>query len=83
MARTETRVMTAHIPVPLVEKIDEFSLRLDRPRGWIIKQALSSWIEQEEEYYRLTCEALQDVKEGQTIGHRDVKNWIQNLKDRK
>jgi len=53
-----TKVLTAHIPLPLAEKVDQFSLRLERSRGWIIKQALSAWIDQEEERQRLTLGAL-------------------------
>ncbi|MFA6180708.1 MAG: ribbon-helix-helix domain-containing protein [Acidithiobacillus sp.] len=32
--------------------------RLERSRGWIMKQALAAWIDQEEERSRLTREAL-------------------------
>ena len=53
-----TKVLTAHIPLPLAEKVDQFSLRLERSRRWIIKQALSAWIDQEEERQRLTLGAL-------------------------
>ena len=38
--------------------------RLERSRGWIMKQALSAWIAQEEERDRLTQEALADVDAG-------------------
>ena len=44
----ETKVLTAHVPLPLAEKVDEMAARLERPRGWIVKQALSAWIEREE-----------------------------------
>ena len=43
-----TRVLTAHVPIPLAEKVDQLAARLDRSRGWIIRQALAAWIEQEE-----------------------------------
>ena len=38
-----TKVLTAHIPLPLAEKVDQFATRLERSRTWIIKQALSTW----------------------------------------
>jgi len=68
----ETRVLTAHVPVPLAEKIDELANRLERSRGWIVKQALASWIELEEERHRLTLEAMADVDAGNTIDHDEV-----------
>ena len=51
MPRTETEVLTAHVPRPLVETVDQMAARLERSRGWIA---------QEEERTRLTREALAD-----------------------
>lgn len=79
MAKTETRVMTAHIPIPMAEKIDELADRLERSRGWIMKQALSSWIAQEEERDRLTHEALADVDADRVIDHKSVQAWADSL----
>jgi predicted transcriptional regulator len=79
MAKTETRVLTAHVPVPLAEKVDQLADRLERSRGWIMKQALSSWIAQEEERDRLTHEALADVDTGRVIDHQAVQAWADSL----
>jgi predicted transcriptional regulator len=79
MAKTETRVLTAHVPVSLAEKVDQAADRLERSRGWIIKQALSSWIAQEEERDRLTHEALADVDAGRIIDHETVQAWADSL----
>ncbi len=54
----ETKVLTAHVPLPLAKKVDQMAARLERSRGWIMKQALAAWIDQEEERSRLTREAL-------------------------
>lgn len=74
-----TRVLTAHVPVDLAEKVDQLAGRLERSRGWIVKQALSSWIDQEEERRRLTLEALADVDAGAVIGHQAVQAWASSL----
>ena len=79
MAQTKTKVMTAHIPLQMAEKIDQVALRLERSRGWIMKQALSAWIDQEEERSRLTREALADVDSGQVIDHQSVQAWAGSL----
>jgi predicted transcriptional regulator len=79
MANANTKVITAHIPLPLAEKVDQLASRLERSRGWIIKQALSAWIEQEEERRRLTLEALADVDAGNVIDHRAVQAWAESL----
>lgn len=79
MAKTETRVVTAHVPLPLAEKVDRLAYRLERSRGWIVKQALSTWIAQEEERDRLTQEALADVDASRVIDHQAVQAWAESL----
>ena len=79
MAQTDTRVLTAHVPIPLAEKVDQIAARLERSRGWIVKQALSAWIEQEEDRARLTREALADVDAGHVIDHQSVQAWADSL----
>lgn len=74
-----TKVITAHVPLPLAEKVDQLAARLERPRGWIVKQALSAWVEQEEERRQMTLEALVDVDAGRTIDHKRVKAWAESL----
>ena len=79
MAQSGTRVLTAHIPLPLAEKVDLMAERLERSRGWIMKQALSAWLDQEEERERLTREALGDVDAGRVIDHQAVQAWADSL----
>jgi predicted transcriptional regulator len=63
----------------LAEKIDQIAARIERSRGWIVKQALSAWIDQEEERSRLTREALADVDAGRVIDHQAVQAWADSL----
>ena len=74
-----TKVLTAHVPLSLAEKVDQMATRLERSRGWIMKQALSAWIDQEEERSRLTREALADVDVGHVIDHQTVQAWADSL----
>jgi len=79
MGSTETKVLTAHVPLPLAEKVDQLASRLERSRGWVVKQALTAWVEQEEERSRLTREALADVEAGRVIDHQAVQAWAESL----
>jgi len=74
-----TKVLTAHVPLALAEKVDQLAARQERSRGWIVKQALSAWIDQEEERSRLTREALTDVDAGHVIAHQAVQAWADSL----
>ena len=75
----DTKVITAHVPLPLAEKVDQWAARLERPRGWIVKQALTGWIEREEERRRLTLEGLRDVDDGRVVDHQTVLAWAASL----
>lgn len=79
MPHAATKVLTAHVPLPLAEKVDQVAARLERSRGWIVKQALSAWIDQEEERSRLTREAMDDVDAGRVIDHQAVLAWAESL----
>lgn len=79
MANSETKVITAHVPLPLAEKIDQIASRLERSRGWVVKQALSAWVDQEEERSRLTRDAMAEVDAGRLIDHRAVQAWADSL----
>jgi predicted transcriptional regulator len=75
----DTKVLTAHVPLPLAKKVDEMAARLERSRGWVVKQALTSWIEQQEDRYRLTLEALADVDNQALADHKTVEDWANSL----
>ena len=79
MAATDSRVLTAHVPAPLAAKVGRLAERLDRSRGWVMKQALAAWVEQEEERHLLTLEGLADVRAGQVVDHAEVKAWAESL----
>ena len=79
MGHTDTKVLTAHVPLALAEKVDLLAARLERSRGWVVKQALAAWIDQEEERNRLTREALADGDAGCVISHQAVQAWADSL----
>lgn len=78
----ETKVLTAHVPRELAEKVDALATRLERSRGWIVKQALTAWVDQEEERRRLTLEALADVDAGRLVPHDAVRAWAESLESK-
>lgn len=74
-----TKVISAHVPEEMADKVDQIAARLDRSRAWIVKQALTDWLGQEEERRRLTLEALADVDAGHVIDHQAVQAWANSL----
>ncbi|MGL4713996.1 MAG: CopG family ribbon-helix-helix protein [Shewanella sp.] len=79
MTQATTKVLTVHVPLPMADKVDQMAARLERSRGWIMKQALSAWLALEEDRDRLTQEALADVDAGRVIDHLAVQAWADSL----
>lgn len=75
----DTRVVTAHLPADLAEKLDGLAERLDRPRGWIVKEAIASYISLEDKRYQLTLEALADVDANRAVDHAEIEAWAVDL----
>ena len=74
-----TRVVTAHIPEELAEKVDGYAKSMERSRGWIVRQALANWIGREEHKLRLSLEALDAAEKGDIVEDEDVAAWAASL----
>lgn len=77
--RAKTRPVNARVPEELAQKLDLIAERLGRSSDWIVEQALSAWIDREEERYRKTRAALADVDAGRVIDHLCVRAWADSL----
>ena len=66
------RVVTAKLPDDLVSRMDEVADRIDRSKSWIVRQALTEWLAEEQRRYELTLEALKSVDEGRTFTQEEV-----------
>lgn len=75
----ETKVLTAHVPVTLVEQVDKLANQLERSRGWVVKQALTAWVAEAEHHHQLTLDALNDVDMQNTISHQAMQAWADSL----
>ena len=74
-----TKVLTTHVPIELASKVDAMAERLDRSRGWIVKQAIGGWVDLVEERHRMTLAALADSSAGHVISHQAVTAWADSL----
>ncbi|ESQ76046.1 CopG family ribbon-helix-helix protein [Asticcacaulis sp. AC402] len=77
----QTRTVTAHIPVELAEQVDAYANKLERPRGWIVKQALQNWVFLEERRHQMMLEGLRDIDEGRVVDHAEIVAWAKTLRD--
>jgi len=80
MSDKKSRVVTAHVPEDLVERVEKFAARQDRSKGWIVRQALEAWLSQEEEIERRIEQGLAGIDAGRTHTHDEVAAWLLSLK---
>ena len=76
---TTTRVLTTHVPTLLADKVYLMANRLDRSRGWVVKQAIAAWVDLEEQRHQMTLEALGEVDAGLLVDHAQVQGWARSL----
>lgn len=76
----EGRVVTAKLPDDLVSQMDEVADRMDRSKSWIVREAVSQWLADEQRRHELTLEALKGVDEGRTIPHEEVLAMVDQRK---
>lgn len=74
-----TRVVTAHLPKELAQKLDGLADELDRPRGWLVKEAVEAYVGLAEARRRETAEALAEVDEGQVVEQAEIEAWAASL----
>jgi len=43
MALIYTKVLIAHVPLPVAEKVEQLAACLERSLGWVVRQALAAW----------------------------------------
>ena len=74
------RVVTTKLPDELVSRLDEAADRIDRSKSWIVRQAVTEWLAEEQRRHELTLEALKDVDEGRMIPHEEVLAMVEQRK---
>lgn len=63
------------VPLQLANQVDQLAAKLERSRGWMLKQALAAYVEREADRHRMTIETLGDVDAQNGVSHDGVKAW--------
>lgn len=74
-----TRVVTAHLDIALARQLDSLAASLDRPRGWVVKEAVASYLATEEQRHQATLEALAELDAGEIVPHAEIEAWSSAL----
>ena len=65
----------------LMDKLESIAEKLDRSKGWIIKDAVNQYVEQidrKEKMLAETRQALSEIESGKVVDGDEVMDWIES-----
>lgn len=77
----ETTTITIRVPVELKEKLTALGKQTRRSNSFLAAEALSGYVESEEDIIRSIEKGLEDIKAGRGIPHEDVMNEMRKMID--
>ncbi|WHO74771.1 CopG family transcriptional regulator [Rhizobium sp. BT03] len=75
----ETKMLDAHIPLPLAERLDALALDLALPRDEIVTEAVTAWLDQEEHRRIAALRTLAAANTIILVEHDRVIDWADSL----
>ncbi|WP_029604400.1 CopG family ribbon-helix-helix protein [Kozakia baliensis] len=73
------QTVSVQMPAELVEAMDRYGEAIERPRSWVMREAVSAYLAREDEKNRATRRALADIDAGRVVGHDAVRQWAASL----
>ena len=65
-------VTTARFDPEIREQLDKMAEQMDRPRAWIIKEAVAQYLERETWYLAEVQKGIDDAEAGWVISHGEM-----------
>ncbi len=72
---------SVRMPDQLMDKLETIAEKLDRSKGWIIKDAVSQYVERidrKEKMLTETRQALSEIESGNVVDGDEVMAWIES-----
>lgn len=72
-------VTTVRLQSEIEQHLEEIANRLQRSKGWVINQALSEYIanqQLEQERWKQTLEAMESAAQGKVVDASEVHSWL-------
>ena len=67
-----TPVTTIRLEPEMREQLDKMAQQLDRPRAWLIKEAVAQYLEREAWYLAEVQKGIDDAQAGRVISHEQM-----------
>lgn len=75
----ETQSVSAQIPLDLARRMDRAMEHLHRPRSWVVQQALTAWLSNEEVSEKPASRAEADANFARPADYQWVVDWTDSL----
>ena len=75
---TKTAPVSVRLDSALNERVAAIAAAIDRPKSWVIEQAVQDFVEVQEWQLRAIDEAIAAADAGHVVPHEDVVAWVQS-----
>lgn len=71
--------VSVRLPRALNKELTKLTAALDRPKSWLIEQAINDYVELQKWQIAAVEEGIREADAGLTIPHEDVVKWLRSL----
>jgi hypothetical protein len=75
----ETRMLTAHVPLPIAERLAAATEQLDTTTDQIVAEALAIWLDREQDRRLAALRTIAATSTIVMVGHHRVIDWADSL----
>ena len=75
---TKTLPVSIRLEADLNDKIAHIAAALDRPKSWVIEQAVRDFVAVQEWQLSAIDEGIKEADDGKLIPHEDVVAWVRS-----
>jgi predicted transcriptional regulator len=75
---SKTAPVSVRLPGTMNDQIAELAVALDRPKSWVIEQAVRDYIAVQQWQLAAIDEGIRAADAGEVVAHEDVVNWVRS-----
>jgi predicted transcriptional regulator len=75
---SKTLPVTVRLPLELNQQVADIAQALDRPKSWVIEQAIKDFVAVQAWHLAAIDEGIRAANAGQVVAHDDVAAWVRS-----
>jgi predicted transcriptional regulator len=75
---SETTCLSFRVPKEKADQLDELAGAMDRPKSWLLQQALDAYLEVQAWHIAHIEQGRRELREGKGIPHEEVVRWVES-----